>query len=148
MRFFSCYGFRADFFLQRPPRAGCLRNFDSFCFGLVDTPSHALHSNPELLPRPAILAPMHLHDNSLEFVEPGFRFGPQEVLSNFIPVLFRNLPLLASRLDLIQPFVNWHIFLRVALKDRTVGPAGEHWLQVVWFDFEGLEHNDCECETM
>lgn len=62
------------------------------------------------------------------------------MLRYFVPILLGYAAFDTSLLDLIQPFFDWHIFLRVAVEDWSVFPFFIDRLEVERLDFECVEH--------
>lgn len=62
------------------------------------------------------------------------------MLRYFVPILLRYTAFDASLLDLVQPFLDWHVLLRVTVEDWTILPFFVDRLEVKWLDFERIEH--------
>lgn len=113
---------------------------NSLCDVGIDLPPHVPHRNRELLPAPAIFAPIYFRHNALEFLESGFRLVPHVVLGYFVPVLLWHLPLGAASFDLMQKVVNGHVLLRLAVKPWRVPPRLVDGLQIELLDLECFQH--------
>ncbi len=104
--------------------------------------AHVAHRDLEILPRPAVLAAVHVLHDQLELVEAGLGLVGHVVLCDLVPVLARDLALDAARFDLSEPVVDWDILLRVPDESWGILPLGVDGFELERLNLKCVQHRE------